>query len=189
MTVRFTTPRRARITFGPGRALAGETNVEIDHVLAAIDVDETRVKGVALSADRSVDGRLRLSLVDATLELIRRYALVTATADAPSEADWLAGATSDTEDLSFAAAAGAPLHDGVPVRYYQVALPDALPALSDVQQLVEGAPVGFSTRFNWTPAVDDADVEQVIAGVNCRTYRTLAEQFADIAQTYRFITE
>ena len=189
MGVRFTAPRRGRVTFGPGRALAGETNVEIDHLLAALEVDTTPVRGVQLKADRTVAGRLGLSLADPSLVPLTRYGLVTETDAAVTEDDWLAsGITSGTRDMTFPAADGAPLHQGIPIRYYRIAIPDVLGDLQSVLQVILGVAAGLESRFNWIPAIGAPAVLQTIAGVDCLTYRTSFVQFAANALTFRFET-
>ena len=62
MSVSFTGPRRAVVRLGQSPAAAATTNVDIAQLLAAIVVDETPAGGVNLEGDRSVVGRLTLSL-------------------------------------------------------------------------------------------------------------------------------
>ena len=154
----------------------GGTGITLAQAIAAVLIDDTAADQFRLTrTDSATSVTIGIELAQA--HVLTRYAASSADA-AFSEAEWLAGNTSETDIIEFPATA-AQHHKGF-------AIPASESSLTDIRAVsAMGAVSAFNSRGSYEPAVGDPDVLVDIGGESHKTYIKPSLDFGGAARNFR----
>ena len=151
-------------------ASPGGTGVTLAQAIAAVVIDNTAVDHIRMSRADSAT-QVTLGLESVAVHTMTRYAAASPD-NVFSNAEWLAGNTSDTAEIEFPATTAA--------HFKGFAIPATEASLTSIQQI--GNP--FDERDSYLPQVGDADVLVDIGGQAHKTYIAMASDFGGFAVDY-----
>ena len=149
-------------------ATVGGSGITLAQALAALAVDQTPVGHLRVSLTKTLT-QATYGLESVAVHTLTRYAAVLPVSGVPSEADWLAGNTSDTETIEFPATTAQ--------HKKGFAIPASVTSLTAIQQV--GNP--FNERASYLPALGASDELVDIGGESHKTYIGSYPEFAGAA--------
>ena len=151
-------------------ATVGGSGITLAQALAALQVDQTPVGHLRVGLIKTLT-QATYGLESVAVHTLTRYAAASAN-NVFTEAEWLAGNTSDTAAITFPATSAN--------HFKGFAIPASEASLSSIQQV--GNP--FDERGSFLPAVGDADVLVDIGSESHKTYIAQALDFGGFAVDY-----